>query len=333
MALAWVCDGAGNTVVVKGGYGSRTYQAGQLAHVWAAAPPPGQMFRRWGGGNESLVNDQSWHTWVVVRNGAPHSISAGYRAAPVYTTTTASYKGANYAYVIPSGTRLAVIYFHDTGGTGGDLFQRNTGRNLVNELLSVVTSNQTLSFAVIAVDSADRQSKQWDRQTPAAANKDVQNVLGIMSALRSKFSNEPLYFVIGEGNGGEFAAYAAPALNARAQALFGAGGTQGIVSGATRIPTIFLLGQNDSAAGASGGVPGSGPQAIDEARRSYQVLQGNSVSSELWVNAPSPLYPERFARIQGVTTDDSKAIYNALTAAGLVGADGLLLTDPYLPEV
>jgi hypothetical protein len=54
------------------------------------------------------------------------------------------------------------------------------------------------------------------------------------------------------------------------------------------------------------------------------------VPSEFELFGPSPVYPERFARIPGISVADSRLIHDALKAAGFLDARDFLVDDPYL---
>ena len=59
-------------------------------------------------------------------------------------------------------------------------------------------------------------------------------------------------------------------------------------------------------------------------RRSYAA---RGIPTDYLEHPPSPIYDERFTRIDGISAATSRAIADELRSAGFVGADGLLTTD------
>jgi hypothetical protein len=88
------------------------------------------------------------------------------------------------------------------------------------------------------------------------------------------------------------------------------------VISSTQVPTIFLLGENDSDT-----INGS-------ALNAYNFLLGNGVPTQLWQNPEAPLHPDRFWRIAGMKQSDSRTIHAALKEAGLLDANGFLESNP-----
>jgi hypothetical protein len=95
-------------------------------------------------------------------------------------------------------------------------------------------------------------------------------------------------------------------------------GTPDIIN-ITTIPTIWCVAQNDGTIMAGG---------VNQARNNSQNLANRGVPSQFNLAVPSPVYPERFWRITGLTAADSNNIYNALKNNGFLDARNILLQDP-----
>lgn len=60
----------------------------------------------------------------------------------------------------------------------------------------------------------------------------------------------------------------------------------------------------------------------------YHLLEDRSVSTELYINPPAPLYPLRFARIPKLTPDESRKIFSELQSNGFLDQDYYLKNNP-----
>jgi hypothetical protein len=60
----------------------------------------------------------------------------------------------------------------------------------------------------------------------------------------------------------------------------------------------------------------------------FNLLASRQVSAQLWINSPSPLYPERFWRINHLSRTDSEVIYNAIKSGGYLDEQDFLLLNP-----
>lgn len=125
-------------------------------------------------------------------------------------------------------------------------------------------------------------------------------------------------FATGISNGGAFAPRVSRALNFRGTAIFIAAGTINVMS-QTTIPTIWLLMQNDTVIGSEGS---------QQALSNFQNLLGRGIPAQYNVLAPSPVYPERFWRIAGLTAQDSRLIYDALKQNGFLDGRDYLIQNP-----
>ena len=83
------------------------------------------------------------------------------------------------------------------------------------------------------------------------------------------------------------------------------------------MPVIRLLAENDRRV------------SNQDAFACYQRLTEHGIDAELYVNAPSPVYPERFWRVPGVDSGGSTAAHESLLAAGLLDRLDHQLLSPF----
>ena len=61
--------------------------------------------------------------------------------------------------------------------------------------------------------------------------------------------------------------------------------------------------------------------------RNYEALKARDVATELYTHGPSPLYDQRFARIDGIDEETSKGIVDELRSNDHIDAQGYLVQD------
>ncbi|MEP6902267.1 MAG: hypothetical protein ABJA66_10985 [Actinomycetota bacterium] len=301
------------SVAINNGYGSGNYKnASRLIHVWAAANPPNMVFDKWTGDTDLLLDVSAWHTRVSLKK-KNITLTATYKAAPAWNPTYEAINGRQYGFFFPPNIRGLVFRFHGTGGFASTFFNKVEDRSHANDFVAA-------GFAVVALDSDDRVNKQWSTALPPN-NVDINNVQAIINSFISRgfiTTNTPI-FSTGMSNGGAFSPRVAYALQFKAAAIYCAPGSTFI--NITNIPTIWNMEQYDDNDNV-----GSAGNAT--AFTNSQILANRGIIAQYNLNIPSPVYPQRFARIPGLTLSDSQTIYNSLKNNGFLDRDNYLSEDP-----
>jgi dienelactone hydrolase len=220
-------------------------------------------------------------------------------------------------FAFPSGPPRGVVFrFHGSNGSGGALFTKAEESRFARDLVAD-------GFAVVALDSNDRQNRQWDNRVNAAnpsENKDVANIQGVIQMLVDEGLMTPQTpcFASGHSNGGGFAPRAAYMLGWKASHSSCAS-SQASLMQITSVPQIFTMMENDEL---------TGPSARAEALANHDLLESRGVASEYWVNPPSALYPTRFMQIEGLSAADSAELYEALKREGFLDEQGFQKQSP-----
>jgi dienelactone hydrolase len=300
------------SVTVAGGSGAGSYRKGAEVHIWANPPGAGQVFDCWTGDAAELEDACEAHTKIASLKRAV-GLTATYKAAPVWQRTRETVNGVDFGYYFPPGYKAVIFRFHGTGGGFVSFFSQTEERRFADDAVAD-------GYAVVALESADRTNKVWDFTNPPATNRDLQNVAAIIFGLRSRGLLQPgkPLFALGFSNGGTFASFIATEGNWRAAAVYCSTGLDSWMD-TTNVPHIWNLAANDTRFEAAG-VRASSAQSRALARRG--VAAGHNT------NLSSPVYPERFWRLDGLTEADSAAIYNGLKNAGLLDADDYLIDSP-----
>lgn len=328
LTLAFPAYSAQFELVVNNGTGSGTYDAGATVYIAAnpyEAPDPAQatsepsdpylpdrIFDRWTGDVGALEDVFAARTNLILPS-ADASVTATYKDLPRWLPT-------RVISHFPPDHRGVIFWFH--GGGGSAIFSPYgtiATRNIVNEAYS-------RGLAIVVIDSFDRSSKRWDLTPDASRNRDMQRVAEVRHSLIDQGTmraDDPVY-VLGISNGGTFASLwtqenqDALDFPLAAAALFISPGASEVLETRT-VPTIFALAINDSE------LEGKLNLAAQEA---FDSLFSRGIPAQLWMNYPTPVTPERFWGITGLTLDDSKAIHLALAQNGFLDAENFLVDNP-----
>lgn len=301
-----------STVNVNSGSGDGKYKGASFIHVWADPNPTGMVFDRWTGDTEWMQNPRESHTRI--RNAKLNiDLTATYKAAPAWTPTFETLNGIQMGYFFPPSPVGVIFHFHGQGGSANLLFNNLERRIFADEAVAE-------GYAVVALDSADRANRDWSTSNDPATSPDIQNVqaaidrliaLGLMTASTPKFAH-------GFSKGAGFSPRVARALAFRATSMNLLAGTPDIIN-LTSIPIIWCIAQNDGTIQ---------PGGVLQSRVNYQNLLNRGVPAQYNLAVPTPVYPERFWRIGGLTAADSQNIFNALKTGGFIDSRGFLLGDP-----
>jgi hypothetical protein len=281
-------------------------------HVWADPNPPGMVFDRWIGDTTLLRSTRESHTKLRTAH-LNINITATYKAAPTWNPTFETLNGIQIGHFFPSSPAGVIFHFHGQGGAANLLFSNLERRIFANEAVAE-------GYAVVALDSADRINRDWSTSNDLATSSDIQNVQAAINLFISRgliTASTPL-FAHGFSKGAGFSPRVARALNFRATSMNLLAGTPDIIN-ITTIPVIWCIAQNDGTI-----MPGR----VAQSRNNHQNLINRGVPTQYYLAVPTPVYPERFWRISGLTVLDSQTIYNALRQNGFIDGRDFLLADP-----
>lgn len=298
-------------LTINGGFGGGIFNAGEVRTIAARTPLQSEVFAGWQ--QQGVAIDSNAWIETLTMPASSAALGAVYAPLPAYTVQSFSVAGSEVRFATPSGSaHTLLLRFHGSGGSAQNQF--NPGENLFFTELALARG-----FIVASLDSVDRINKQWN-PTFNTSNPDVQNVIALIEELRSRGHITASTAVVAQGtsNGAAFSSRVSALLGFQAQALVIAAGINPIVRSAG-IPTCWVLNQADSVVG---------PQAITDATASLAVLTTQGVRGALWQLAPSPVYPERFTRIRGLSVANSRTIYEALRAQNVLDSNNYLLVNP-----
>ncbi|MGH8551159.1 MAG: IPT/TIG domain-containing protein [Methylococcales bacterium] len=313
-------------LTVGNGSGSGVYAPSTEIHIFANpyedADPnrygepldpsaPLRVFDRWSGDIASLANPDEAHTTLIMPS-ADITVTAQYKDTPRWTPPRV------VSYFPPGGHVGVIFLFHGRFGSATWTVQAPENSRFIADALA-------RKYGIVVMSSYNRHDMRWDETLDAANNVDMQRVATVRRSLINDGSmayNDPV-FVLGLSNGGEFASL----FNQTNQGILGfpveaaaiyiaSGKLEFIQQSNSTLPTIWVLAENDN------------PLYNERAQLGFGSLVTRGVPAQIWVNPPSPVYPERFWRIEGLNKVDSQNIYNSLKSANLLTSDDFLVVNP-----
>jgi hypothetical protein len=270
------------------------------------------VFDQWIGNTVLLQNPRESHTKLRTAN-LNLEISATYRAAPVWNPTFETLNGIQIGHHFPASLTGVIFHFHGQGGSANLAFNNLERRIFVNEAVAE-------GYAVVAIDSADRVNRDWGTSNDIATNPDIQNVQAAINLFISRgwiTASTPL-FAHGVSKGAGFSPRVSRALNFKATSMNLLAGTPDIIN-ITTIPIIWCIAVNDGTI-----MPGG----VQQSRVNYQNLVNRGIPAQHHLAVPSPVYPERFRRITGISAADSQTIQASLKQSGFLDGRNFLVADP-----
>jgi hypothetical protein len=325
---------AERSVTVSGGRGSGSYRPGTTVHVWSSVSTTTGVAERWSGDEELLAEPEEWHTTFVmpdrdvslVANSTTQNLPL-----TVETTTGATSLRRTVRYHFPPDMRGVVLFSHGTGGSSRYIESTEAfpiALALVADGYGVVS---TEAEEVAAGDLNGDGKLRWDTR-PVAGNVDLANVDTMFQSFQDRGlirAGTPK-FALGMSAGGSFShflgAISATGVAPRfPQLRFAA--VAGYCADATAVARRTGNASTTPSAWYMCGAEDNPEVSNTEARANEAALRSRGVPTDYAEHPPSPLYDERFTRIDGVSATTSAAMAGELRAAGFVDPTGFIGLD------
>lgn len=332
LAATTVPPATEHRVTVDGGYGSGTYPPGATVHVWSAASTTSAVVRPWGGDVELLAEPDEWRTSFVMpaRDVTLVANSTAVSVVPTverFTGVTSVAKTVRY--ILPPQMRGVVLFSHGTGGSGA--FLEST------EAYPLALALVADGYGVVSIDAEEAVAgdlngdgkQRWSARA-TAGNVDLGNLQLLFDSFeaRGMIPAGTSKFALGMSAGGNFshllgtlaatpAGASFPQLRFAAAVSFCADATAARSASLSTTPSAwYVCAAEDN------------PEVSNaEARANEAELRGRGVATDYAEHTPSPLYDERFTRIEGIDAVASAAIAAELRAAGFVDDTGFVSLD------
>lgn len=311
---------------VENGYGSGSYAEGDTVYIWAKEFAEDSVFKRWTSTTPiaRLFEPMEWNTRLIMP-AADVQLHADFAYSPPLqwgeTDVRIGALSKHVWFSIPGNPRAIITLHHFTNGRGKVWTERT-------EYTQFCHAARALGYALLAYncDEVDRGSQdgnqldQW-KGLPIAidANPDHYYTRALLDSLikRGLISATTPVFGVGMSVGGGYTLGVSMALGYKAWANYCSGG-QLAIADTTRIPGIQAPAIND--ANAEDAPPGENNK---RAREVYERLVERGVSARWLQNLAQPLYPERFARVQGISKATSRALFSELQQGGFLDMNNI----------
>ena len=315
----------GTVMVTQGTLGLQVI-AGATNDIWAEPPPANSVFDRWVGDSPLLANPYAWHTMLVMPSNEA-SLTATFKPSNAWFPATNLLNGldpgdqnaVNLIYYFPANPSGVIFFFNGARGSASDFFTETESSTFARDAA-------VAGYGVAALDTADRLGKSWDTRM-TTSNADIVNVQAALDYFigQGLMRSNTARFATGMSAGGFFAPLPAYFLQFNACALWCSSGAPRSASptvfNLTAVPTLWNLAQNDDRY--------NHKAFLADSSNNLALLAGRGVAGELREHAPSPVYPGRFRRIEGLTAADSQTIYDQLKEAALLDPWDFLVSSPF----
>jgi hypothetical protein len=320
------------TVTVTGGFGSGSYPPGSTVHVWSSVSTTSGVAQRWSGDEELLAEPDEWHTsFVMPDRDVALVANSTTQVVPLtvetFTGVTSTPKTVRYHF--PPQMRGVVLFSHGTGG--------NSGFIEATESLPIALALVADGYGVLSTEAEESAAgdlngdgkQRWNTRA-VANNVDLGNVQVMFEDFQARDlipAGTPK-FALGMSAGGSFSHFLGtvsatavapnfPLLRFAAVVAYCADATAARSGPLSTTPSAwFMCGAEDN------------PEVSNaEARANEAEMQARGVPTDYVEHRPSPLYAERFARIDGIDQATSRAIAAELRAAGFVDGAGFITVD------
>lgn len=319
-------------LTVVNGYGSGTYEAGDTVHIWAGEFPANQIFAGWTGQIAFLEDRGEWHTRVIMPAHAVTVTSNTRTMPPNSDLVMENIMGRDTIKLVfsyfPSHPKAVVWFFHGTGGGAYAWVNAYDNRQLVNRCIAdslavIITECEETTRGLIDMDN-DGYVGQWQYE-PTAENVDFANLTAIRDTfeLRGVIADTTPNIGIGFSAGGALAlvlGWFQPE-KWRVGIDYGTGGVLGAAQ-ASIAPAMICPNRRDNH-------PNVGPESVNEAFLHQQMYLERGICSEVYVNEPSPLHPQRFQRKPGISAAQSLALYSDLLNNNCLNSENYLRIPPH----
>lgn len=309
------------SLTVNNGYGSGSYTAGDTVHVFSIAYDTTETFGSWTGDVEFMQNMNEWHTTLVMPS-EDIFVSAQIFEMPDYNLERDVIHGYNsdkrVFYHFPENLEGVVWLFHGTGGSADGWAYKTEGRSLVDALIYenlgvIITEAEEIT---LNTDLNGDGKLRWQSLPPdTLVGIDFLNIIAIRDTLMNRgfYDFSTPQFSIGMSNGGAFSSVVASLFSFDAGVSYCASGLYAVFN-QMESPFAFRMALYDDNEEV-------GPEGNYQAFQHDSLLQVNGICHDYLIHDRQPIYPERFARINGISVSESVNIFNDLVTNGHLDAN------------
>jgi poly(3-hydroxybutyrate) depolymerase len=313
------------TVTVINGYGSGQYKVGDTVDIWSNAIAPDSVFNEWTGDNNLLNNAGEWHSsFIMPRSNITLTATCNWLAPFTlkYEKIKAVNNLKNVYYYFPASQKGIVYLCHGTGGNAQNLVNNFEWREMINDLVFAGYSIVVTEAEEVTLNTdLDGDGKIHWMLLPAdtTTNIDYANIAALTDTFYARGYTQPSIprYSIGMSNGGIFSSALSFIYHYAAGVSYCAP-TGTLVTSTSVTPLQFCMAQYDNA-------PEVGATGNALAQSNASALTARGICSPLYLQNHSRVYPQRWARWNGISLSLSQAIYGELQSNHLLDSRNYLV--------
>lgn len=315
------------TLTVINGYGSGSYEPGDTVHVWSEAYDNTRTFSQWSGAVENLARPKEWHTTLVMP-AENISISAEIVDMPPYAITLEQIMGVNIMknvyHFFPADPKGVIHLFHGTNGSAAGWINRVENRSFVNAAIAdtfgiIVTEAEEISLGIDLNGDGKLRWKVFPVDTVNGVDYRNLRVLTDTFITRGYFTSATPVFSVGMSNGGSFSAAFSAIHDIEAGVSYCASSAMPVFEQRLS-PFAFRMARFDDNEEV-------GAEGNQDALQYDGILETRGICHDYELNDRQPIYPQRFARLSGISPAQSQSIFNELVVNGQLDASNYALNS------
>ena len=311
-------------VTVINGYGSGQYKVGDTVDIWSNAIAPDSVFNEWTGDNNLLNNAGEWHnSFIMPRSNITLTATCSWLAPFTlkYEKIKCVNNPKNVYYYFPASQKGIVYLCHGTGGNARNLVNNFEWREMMNDLIFAGYAIVVTEAEEVTVNTdLDGDGKIHWMLLPAdtTTNIDYANIAALTDTFYTRgFTQASIpRYSIGMSNGGIFSSALSFIYHYAAGVSYCAP-TGTLVTSTSVTPLQFCMAQYDNA-------PEVGATGNALALSNASALTARGICSPLYLQNHSRVYPQRWARWNGISLSLSQAIYGELKSNQLLDSRNYL---------
>ena len=312
-------------LIVEGGYGSGYYFPGDTVPIWSDVTLSDTVFLGWTGDTSFVLNSLNYHTNVVMPEGPVHLTSSKGMLQGNIFQGQVMINGVNdipveVTYRIPSQAEGLIWLFNGGNTKGGDWFYNIEKWQATQQMLYK-------KYALITFDNYDKASNtdlngngemDFNYATDTLTNPDLANTQRIRNKLIALglLGQDTPEFSVGFSSGAYFSELSSVYFKRKASVCHNYDGIDAL-STKSLTPTFHVNSARDT---------GDGNRNV-EAMINFQNYQDRQICSEFVIQKPQPIYPQKFARIPGISLSRSNELFDSLQAR-VLDDENYLTTNP-----
>ena len=300
------------SVTVTNGYGSGVYNVGDTVNIWSVAYDTTQTFDYWSGDSSFLAGAHEWHSTLVMP-AQNVNLTANIKAMPAYSIHYEQIMGENnlknvYSY-FPAGMKGVFYFFHGTGGQASNWITKPEYRSFVDAAIADTFGFIITEAEEVTLDSdinGDGKIRWFTSPGDSIGNVDLANLRILTDTFvnRGNMTHSTNQYAMGMSNGGAFSATVTYVYHYTAGVSYCAQSGD-LLFEYISSPFAWRMALYDDNSEV-------GPAGNYQAWQNDSVLQSRGMCNSYLIHNKQPIYPQRFARVPGISVTTSENIYNEL---------------------